>query len=113
MDCDDGIRMSLSELLCDRAPPIAAMRAKALIAQVLRHQARPKIADTERQSPLIRFIGESVAWDVRRHHVERGLRLPSEAGRVSEKRYELEEPVERIGIAVREDEPKTRRPFSA
>ena len=47
MDADHGIGMAACDVFGDRAAPVAAVRAEALVAQHLGHERVPDVVDTE------------------------------------------------------------------
>ena len=85
----------------DDAAPVAALRAVAVVAEPLHQLADDRGHLLRAVAAAGGLVGEAVAGNRRRHHVERIGRVPAVVGRIGQQRDDLVELHDRAGPAVR------------
>src|SRR5262249_52586031 len=84
-----------------RASPISAMGDVAIVAEVLRHQLVPEVADLEDAASTA--TGKGITRQTWRDDIERIRRVAAMALRIGQQRNQLREPDDRVGKAVGEN----------
>jgi len=83
--------------------PIAAMRAKSLVAKRFGHQLEPQIAEAKEATALVARLGKRVARQARDDDVKGIHRIATMGGWIGEERYQFVESEKGIRIAMRQN----------